>query len=287
MGQISPRPRKSPITLLLYTRSDDINDMKMAKKNYYCVSSISAAAITILLPFSVFGSEGTGNETLSTSGGIAAASSSSAVFQNPALLIYNSSFKLTTQAGAEDSFSHPTFRGGILGGNGSFGGAAGVSSNHGGDSTSAFYGLGVSLGSLGASLGVSGSTNLSSSGGSTFNAGLAVHPMEQFRMGFTTFGLNDGVNEWGAGFATTLASSLNFVLDATLASKASHLAAQPGILVGGPPAALTVSYGIGGGSAELSDGLALGGSIQVGSSASLQIYYNQLSRYYAALTFSL
>ena len=259
----------------------------------------SLVLVFILVPTMAF-SSGKGGEDehqLSVSGGIASPSFSSAVFQNPAGLVYNSKFKGTAQATLND-FNN--LYGGVLGGNGSFGAAGGV--GHGfqsGGSTSAFYGLGVQSDSLKIAVGLAGFTDLGG-GGSTFNAGVLLGPSEKLTLGLTAIGLNSSVREWGAGIAVRLSGVTGLILDSTVDSGLNNFAIQPGVIVGNEKAALTFSYGLGvannteqswstrlttsGYSRQLSGGFAAGGSLRIGSSASWQVYYNQLAKWYTAIS---
>lgn len=245
------------------------------------------ALILILSGSSAFAKGGDDERQLSVSGGIASPSFSSAVFQNPAGLTYNSKLRGTIQAKLNDPF---TLHGGILAGNGDFGAAAGLSHafKKNDDSTSAFYGLGVGASKF--ALGVAGFTNLSTSD-SHFNAGLMIGPTEPMTLGITAIGIDDGVNEWGLGFAYRFQGLSGFILDTTIDEDFDHVSFQPGIIVGNPKAALTISYGFSTEdhlhSHQLSDGLAVGGSLQLGSSVSWQLYYNQLAKYYTAVAIAI
>lgn len=244
------------------------------------------------IPFA-FAREGNGEHQLSVSGGIASPSFNSAVFQNPAGLVYNTKFRATAQAALNDPV---TLNAGLLGGNGTFGVGAGLT--HGFENeghNSAFYGLGVEAKSLKLALGLAGFTDLEGGGASTtFNAGLLIGTDEKITLGLTAVGLNSSVREWGAGLSVRLEGLTALVLDSTANSEFKNFSLQPGIIVGSEKAALTLSYGFNASdtnltiaSRQLSNGFAAGGSLKVTNSVSWQLYYNQLSKWYTAVSIDL
>ena len=226
-------------------------------------------------------------QALSSSGGIVAPGGPTAVFQNPAGLTLNSGFAFTGQAGASDSFQQPFLRAGLIGGGASYGLIGGLTqTTSDAKSTSAFYGLGVAA-SAGLSIGVAGQTGISNAGGTSLNAGILFSGSLPINLGFTAFGLEDGVQEWGAGISNK-SGPVYFLLDGAYNSRSKHFGLKPGVKVGNPEAALSLSYGLAdaGSTLQLSEGFTVGGSLIFGS-GSIQAYYNDFAKFYLAVTFML
>lgn len=229
---------------------------------------------------------GAAEEALSTAGGIASPGGPTAVFQNPAGLVLNPGLAATAQAGASDSFNNLFVRAGFLAGGSGYGLAGGLTQTASDPSrTSAFYGLGVASGS-GFSIGVAGQTGISRAGGTGINAGILFSGSLPFRLGITAIGINDGVNEWGAGISSE--GPVSLLLDGAYNSNSKEVGLKPGIKAGNGDAALSLSYGFAGAknTIELSDGFTAGASIMA-KSANIQVYYNSFSKFYAAVTFML
>ena len=193
-------------------------------------------------------------------------------------------------------WSNGTYRAGLETGGSSFGVAGGIegstSSNNGRNSSSqnsllAYYGLAV--GNEAFTLGLAGRTGISKSSGSTFNAGLLFGVATNAKIGITAFGIDHGVDEWGAGVAFGVGTGVDLVLDAASDRNLDHLQIKPGIKVSGGSAALTLSYGTGS-REQFADGFTAGASFNFSAGSVLEIQYNAggaLSKYYAGLTFGI
>lgn len=228
--------------------------------------------------------EMTNNSNVHVAGGIAMPSTSTSVFTNPAGLV-GASTALSLQAGAPKFWENGTYRAGLQTGGANFGVAGGIERRDqpGNDATLGYYGLAV--GTSGFSLGLAGKTGISNADGTNLNAGLLFAVGSSAQVGVTAHGLDDGVNEWGAGVAFNVANGVSLVFDAAADDDLDNLEMKPGLRVGGGPAALTLSYGTGA-RQQFADGFTAGASYQFSSSV-LEIQYNaggDLSKYFAALT---
>jgi hypothetical protein len=244
---------------------------------------LSAAILSIFCP-AVFAEE-KGDGNLHVSGGISMPSTATSVFTNPAGLV-GAHTALELQAGAPEVWNNGTYRAGLQTGGSNFGVAAGIEDQDRGNNSplNAYYGLGV--GGPGFSLGLAGKTGISHGHGSTLNAGLLFSAGSSAQIGLTARGLNDGVNEFGAGVAFKVNSDVAIIVDSAVDEKFKNPELKPGIKVGSGPAALTLSYGTGA-KEEFADGFTAGASFQFASSNVLEIQYNaggELSKYFAAFT---
>lgn len=264
----------------------------------FIVTMVMVWLLLLLELKSALAASSTGAEhPLSAAGGISSPASNTALFQNPAGLVYQQRLGITLQGG-----SGPLLRGGILGGGSTFGAGAGIghrfssssssssrrssttSSSSG--STDAFYGMGLNIDSLKTAFGVAGSTALSG-GGTSINAGMLILPRNSFRVGVTAVGLQNGLGELGAGLTTNITQKVDLTVDTTYNTQSSSFAAQPAFTLGDSKAALTLGYGFNGGSQQLSDGFAAGGHLQLGNSVNWELYFHQLAEIYTAITFGL
>lgn len=222
---------------------------------------------------------------LHVSGGIAMPATVSSVLTNPAGMV-GAPTAIALQAGAPRFWENGTYRGGLQTGGPSYGAAAGLetrdrSTN---DPLYAYYGLAV--GTPGFSLGLGAKTGISNAEGTHLNAGLLFSAGSSATIGLTAFGLDDGVNEFGAGVAFGVGNGVRLVFDAAADDNLENPELKPGIYVGSDKAALTLSYGTGA-RQQFADGFTAGGSFRFSSSNLLEIQYNAggaLSKYYAALT---
>ncbi|HAR43365.1 MAG TPA: hypothetical protein DCS07_12170 [Bdellovibrionales bacterium] len=230
--------------------------------------------------------------SLAASAGIALPSSATGVFENPAGLAFNSRFRLTVQG----QFDSPTvLKGGILGGNGSVGGALGISkATDKNGQTDGFVGLGVRVPSNLIALGVAAFAPLSSAvSDPSFNVGALIGVGNALTLGLLARSIDKGVDEWGAGLKYQASPATYLVLDSAVDSDFNYIAVQPGILIGSNRASLTLSYGFeadgksGHGSGQLHEGFSAGAGFKLGSSASCQFYYQHLAELYAAVSFTL
>ena len=246
-----------------------------------------------VLPLAAIAADRSSLGHLSAAAGIVEPAFSTAVFQNPAGLTRDSGLWLSAQSGFSDSFKDPVILGEILYGSHSYGAAGGLTrSTQGSGSTSAFYGLGVHVEGIRTSFGVAGTTPVSPSGSTTFNAGLRSELGSQTALAVSAYNIGSGPAAFGGGLSYAIDSGFRVLSDLSCNKSFRGWEVQPGVLVGSINAALTVSYGFSldstqGRSGVLSNGLAVGGSFSIARSANLQIYYQQLSKYYAAFSWSL
>ncbi len=253
--------------------------------------SVSALA----LASSAHASGSADSSLVSVSGGIAEPSTTTAVFQNPAGLAEIKRTALNTHAFfPESAFKDGEYGGGILYGKGSgFGLTAGATYAPTPSASRAYYGLAVASQALHLSLGAAGFTPISPSGDSTFNLGVSIEPSPGVRLAATARDVSSGPDEYGVGLAVSASNDVDLVGDATFDGDYKRPAVSPGIRVGSQQAALTVSYGFrldsktSFHSEEIREGVALAGGIRLGTSANLQVYYNQMSKYGATLSFDL
>jgi hypothetical protein len=231
---------------------------------------------------------GDARNMLSVSGGIAMPSFATSVLQNAAGITNIPMTNILLQGGGNSTFSTSTFRGGLGYGNGTFGLAAGADYTNPGGAIGAFYGLGLGFQGIHTLLGFSGRTAVSPSGGSSFNAGMLIYPSSSFNLGFTAMDLTGGSIELGAGLGIHFGSSVSLVVDSAFSQSFAFLGIQPGLRIGGPGAALTVSYGSGTGSSQLSNNeVAIGAALKLGSKINWELYYNRFATYYTAFSIRL
>ena len=224
---------------------------------------------------------------LHISGGIAMPSNSTSVFTNPAGMVAAPT-ALVLQAGAPEVWQNGTYRAGLQTGSSSYGVAAGIehrdrASN---DPKLVYYGLAVGVPAF--SLGLAGKTGISHADGTTLNAGALFTAGSTAKIGLTARGIDDGVNEFGAGVAFEVSSGVNLVFDAAADDDFDNLEMKPGLKVGNEVAALTVSYGTGP-REQFADDFTAGGSYRFASSSLLEVQYNaggDLSKYFASLTWA-
>jgi hypothetical protein len=225
---------------------------------------------------------------LQVSGGIAMPAGSTAVLTNPAGLV-TASTGAVLQAGAPDFWDNGTYRAGLQTGGPSFGIAGGIEDTDQGQNNPLRAYYGVAVGTQNFSLGIAGKTGLSNSSGTSINVGTLFSVGSSTEIGVTARDVNNSVSEWGAGFAFGVNPGIDLVLDAAADSNLKNLEVKPGLKVGSPQAALTISYGTGA-REEFADGFTAGASFQFASRSTLEIQYNaggDFSKYFAALTFGL
>lgn len=231
---------------------------------------------------------------VSAAGGIVEPSYSTAVFTDPAGLTELNDFRLTLQAGSDQgSLGSPTLAGGLLYGRDIYGMGAGIShSTLGAGATSAFYGLGVEATPIHTSFGLSASTPLSPSGGTTFNGAIRTAVTEDLEIALEALNFTSGPGAWGAGISYQAYPGVRLLSDFTTDKTLGNWEAQPGVLVGNYNAQLTVSYGFRFNGNEphlgyLSDGISVGGGLNVTQNVSVQLYYQQLMTYYGVVSIAI
>jgi hypothetical protein len=225
---------------------------------------------------------------LQVSGGIAAPATSTAVLTNPAGLV-SASTAVVVQGAAPDFWDDGTYRAGAQTGGASFGVAGGIEDRDQAQNNPILAYYGVAVGTPTFSLGVAGKTGLVNSSGSTFNVGTLFSVGSETRVGLTARGIDNGVNEWGAGVDFKLGQGADLVFDAAADQNLHNPQVKPGLKVGSNEAALTISYGTGA-REEFADGFSAGASFQFASRSTLEIQYNaggDLSKYFIALAFAL
>jgi hypothetical protein len=238
---------------------------------------------------------------LSVSGGITETGFGTALLENPAGLAGIDRFRLGLQVGSTPNgdnnsengnggSSNPAFLGGLMWGNQTVGVAALVdhqTSSGNGAYTNALYGMGVYASPIKTSFGVSVVTPISPGGSTNFNAGLKIGLAPSFDFGFDVFGLNGGPSQYGFGLGYHLAPMVVLVDDFAADHTFGNLAMQPGLEIGSSFAALSVSYGFAFSGnvmeSQISDGFSVGAGIHSGN-VSLQLYYQHVYKYYAALS---
>jgi hypothetical protein len=242
-----------------------------------------------LLPLMASAMDKNSTATVSVAGGIAMPSYSTATYQNGAGLAYNPGTNFQIQGGSTDSnFENQIFRAGLAYGNGTIGIAAGGSYGNPSGNSGAYYGLAFGIQSLRTVIGFSGSMGLSPSSDPGVNAGMLIYPSQAFNFGFTAMGLTNsgGIQEIGAGIGLHLGPGVSLVVDTAFGSDFSFRTIQPGLKVGNTNASLTVSYGSGDGSQQLSNNeFAAGASIKIGNKINWELYYNRFATYYTGFSF--
>ncbi len=244
-----------------------------------------------VLIFGAFGDHALAAESsggnLHVSGGISMPAHATAVFTNPSGLVAAPT-ALVLQAGAPDFWENGTYRAGLQTGASSYGAAAGLEQRdrRNNDPLLAYYGLAVGVPAF--SVGLAGKTGISNADGTTLNAGALFSAGSMATIGLTLRGLDDGVNEFGAGVAFEVGSGVHLVFDAAADEDLENPELKPGLKVGNETAALTVSYGTGP-REQFADDFTAGGSYRFASSSLLEVQYNaggDLSEYFASLTFA-
>lgn len=212
-------------------------------------------------------------------------STSTAVFTNPAGMV-SAPTALVLSAGAPEVWDNGTYRAGVQTGGPSFGVAAGIENRDRATNDPLLMYYGAAVGSRAFSLGLAGKTGISNADGTTINAGLLFGVGSNAQIGITGRGLNDGVNEWGAGAAFMVGSGVDLVFDAAADDDLNNLEMKPGLRVSGGNAALSLSYATGP-REQFADGFSAGGSYQFSAGNILELQYNaggDLSKYFASLT---
>lgn len=239
---------------------------------------------------------------ISVSNGTASPSYMTAVFENPAGLVYNSNLKFVASASTADtsgSFRPLGMGAQIYGGSGTVGATLGAFTSVNNVNGSAFsqnisvpLGVAASTGSF--AFGLAGTYISSGSsvitGATSFNAGMitAVNPTTYW--GLQAYNVFGGLSGWGTGFAFDISNSATFAVDGAVDRNLRGLALKPGLVANVKPFQLALSYGFtldNSGAAPLSTGASFGLGIEAGQTLHWQFYYNQLSELYLALAMRL
>jgi hypothetical protein len=280
--------------------------MKPIRRKATWTTLITLTSATVLLPVVAEargGGGGEGQHLLSVGAGIASPSAVTGLFsENPAGLVYNSGFSFLGQASTyNDNFKPLNAGGGLFAGNGTVGGALSLNTTIANGATlsnsplALNWGLAAEIASLKTSFGFRGShifTSNSAYAGSTFglDAGIIIHPKDQSRFGITAYDVNDGIDYMGAGWAYDFNPQATFAIDGTYGFTGGGASLKPGMAVNLDAFHLSSGYGFNvanGGGARIYNGVSLGVGFNAGRSLVVQLYYNQLARYYAGLTITL
>jgi hypothetical protein len=249
-----------------------------------------------ILSFSAVGAEslsggGGGNSHVAVSGSIAAPSTATALFTNPAALLAIGNSRLALQAGSNDPAKDPNVAGLLSMGNGSFGVSGGVEyqlyDSAQDDRGWAVYGLGLGIPPLNMAVGLAGRTAIKGGEGSDFRAGVLVQPTQLVTVGGTATGLKDGADSYGVGVGFELMDGVTLVGDAAFDDELKNGEVKPGLKLANSFAGLSVSYGTGA-TAQFAKDISASAFLRVGANSELEVFYNhggELPKYYASLSF--
>lgn len=223
--------------------------------------------------------------------GISAPSSTSAIYLNPAGLIYTDKQAINLRFWSTDeSFNNNTGGASYLTGNRQM--ALNLGMDHSfaasGDNT-ILYGMALGLGQRGA-FGAQGQTNLS--GGTTFNLGLLINVSDKATLGIDAIDVSSSSRYYGVGAHLEIGSSAGLSVDAGMDHEFGNLWLNPGLMVGSADAALTVAYGLAlsAGAAshpQIFEGISAGATLKMGASTRLGLYYKTIHQMMASLTVAL
>ena len=214
---------------------------------------------------------------LALAAGITAPSAISAVYQNPAGLMFT---KVTTLAAhveyVDETFSSPGFGGAVLVGDGSYGAALGYQS---GPSRGTF-GLGVRSPEVNMSLGLIGTKDFDTGGATRFNLGVLIDPVEKLHVGLTYKDFLHSTREYGFGLGYDFAATFSVALDVAASRDFSAIWGCPGIIMRGANAALTLAYGFAlkansAAVTQIGEGAIIGGAFRPASQFNIEFYYRK------------
>jgi hypothetical protein len=260
---------------------------------YSCLSFLSLNSVSSV----VFARGQTFADTaraLSVGSGVAAPSATTALFENPAGLVYNDRIRIQANGASNNSSLDPLgLGGGAYLGNGWVGaGIQAVTAT--GRNTSLRYGAGAYIDALRLAVGIAGGSAIASStlrnppGTShSVNAGAIFNPYGDISVGATAYGLDNNISAVSGGVSTNLSHGATLALDATTRSDFKGLVVKPGLSVWLSSFQLSYSYGYrvdknAPAYTPLESTVGLG--LAVSDFAHLQAYYNQYAKYAAALT---
>ncbi|MBL7716126.1 MAG: hypothetical protein JNL01_11735 [Bdellovibrionales bacterium] len=259
------------------------------------------------------------SHTLMTGLGVAHPSATTAIGTNPAGLIYNNGMRLSHTSAIDDTRSGVIGQQGLLvGGNGFFGAALGISDyeNLAADK-SGFPSVGVgtlaqagwaghiqkSRFAFGMSIvaPLTGSRMIVNSGSSTVNqplpsysdrgasvnAGVIFDPMGSTRFGFTAYQFGDKFESFGLGFAHDMLDNFTFVVDISYSKASKTAEVVPGINFSTPYFSLAAAYGskfMGEGWGYARDGFSGGIGFTMLKELSITASYHQVQAFTLGLT---
>lgn len=239
---------------------------------------------------------------VSVAGGIVSPSYSTAVFENPAAVIFIPKLNGFLQGMLDFSSTPAVGRAGLGYGSGSAGVIAGGSYSPTAGGFSSFYGAGLDIPKLKTSFGMSGWSKISGAPTSgpvgtvhynnatlnnttILNAGALFSLNQTLNVGFTVIGFSTNAMEMGGGLEYQFGPSFSVVLDAAVSNTFQILGFEPGIKIGNEFGMLSASYGLSSGSVQLHNGTGmLGVGFRVGNQKELQVYYNRFSTIFVSLS---
>lgn len=266
-------------------------------------STIISALPWMSLVFGVFGGAGTTwaaddtKHSLTAGGGVSSPSRSTALFENPAGLVFNhhSEVHLVSYSGS-DSFDPTFFGSGFFSGNGSLGGGiefSGLSVQEKGKNVSLNldWGIAASIAPWNLSLGISGDHSFrrpvnALGPGWGLDAGVLFHAKGSPRVGVTAYQVSEGLDMMGLGFAIDLGSSVTFVGDGAYSLDSETLSAKPGLKFFASGFQFSASYGFkvsGSSGSGFPEDLSLGVGFDAGRNLGLELYYNTFAKYFLGL----
>ncbi len=236
---------------------------------------------------------------LNVGGGISSPALTSSTYGNPSGLVYNQSTKLVGSVAT--GFQAPDLLGNgirLLTGNSYVGGALGIetynnTTDEDGSLTYLNFGLATYIEKINLSVGLAGNYRLARRGRIpgpqyektwTGNLGALFNPFGGFRLGFTLFGLSQGIEAGGVGTAISLNKYSILSIDAATTKQGNGLVVKPALGINASPFQLSYGYGIQVDENQANTAIAVGNTIGLGyeftQSLRLEAYYNQASLYY-------
>ena len=223
---------------------------------------------------------------ISVGAGIASPSVTSAIWENPAGLVYNQEFKLLGFGYTENSSVGITDGGGgLFLGNGSIGGGLKVETSGGSSTLTA--GIGFDVNAINTAFGAACGSSLGSTISITCSDfGLIYNPAGPTRFGFDI--LTSGNAILGAGLAHDITSDATIDLDAGIPTSGGGLTLKPGVAVHSTVVQVAVGYGFNvssssGGAGNIRTGFAAGLGINLSKTFHAQAYYDQIHNYFFGL----
>lgn len=259
------------------------------------------------------------SHTLMAGAGIAHPSGTTAIGTNPAGLIYNHGMRLSHGSAIDDSRSGVIGQQGlVIGGNGFFGAALGISDYEnsaaapsGGPTVGAgtvfqgawaghiqksrfAFGMSLVAPITGSRVVPSGGSTTSVQPQTTFknngvgiNAGVIFDPMGSTRFGFTAYQVSDGFENFGLGFAHDLLDNVTFVVDVAYTKSSKSMDVIPGLNFSTQYFSISGSYGsklMGDGWAFARDGFSGGIGFTMLKELSITATYHQVQAFMLGLT---
>ncbi len=260
-----------------------------------CIPKAVTLIFVYLTALNSFAKDGGSSHELSVGAGMASPSETSALFENPAGLVYNSRIQFQGFGSSGNSSFNPLTAGaGIFLGNGMVGGAINATAltNNIGNTLSLQAGLAASIGGR-IALGIEGSfltSNSSAINQFDTNVGVIFNSHHDLRFGFAALGVVGGVDGYGAGIAYDLNSNATLAFDASTDSGLNTIGGKPALMIHLNPIQLTGGYAFtikNAVASPLISGASVGVGINLSDKFKLQGYYNQLANYFFGLKVAL